>query len=172
MKKITTKNGAYFFTLIKTHIPKRNLFINLTEFSIHPKMPRSELYQSQVKTSNVPKAPPSEGEDISKRYFHVVEGLENIDQNDMMAQKGLVKNALSGWKTIQDSEITVKNLSGMGNARTYLLKCQHATPPQVIVHNKNISKDDNAVIEAERRQEHIVKLLSDQGATPGRLAEG
>jgi thiamine kinase-like enzyme len=135
-------------------------------------MPRANNYKKQVTNAKAPAPPPTEGEDITKRYFQVITGLENIDQNDANAQKKLVKKALTGWRFLPEEKITIQNLSGMGPSRTYLLSCLDGLPEKVIVHNKNLSIEDHAHMEAERRQEHIVSLLSDQDATPGRLAEG
>ena len=121
-------------------------------------MVKIDLYKNQLGLMNRTPAPaPEAGEDISKRYFKVITGLDEIPQNDMEAQKSLVKKALPGWKFLPEDKIVIKNLSGMGNSRTYLLTGDGGKPSQVIIHNKSIASDDHATIEAERRQEYIVK---------------
>jgi len=98
--------------------------------------------------------------------------LDKIDPKDAEAQKDLVINALESWNGSDKSKIIVKDISGMGGSRTYMISCPGNDPECIILHNKSFDTNDTSCKEREFRQEKIVKALSDTKATPGRIVEG
>lgn len=109
--------------------------------------------------------------DPSKRYFKLVEGLEQLDPKDIEAQKELVCKAIPAWADLDKANIKVRNCSGMGGSQTYIMSCKTANPQKVVVHNKNPDMSEETVL-SERRQEKVVYELAKVNATCGRLAEG
>ena len=104
--------------------------------------------------------------------FEFVKGLDKVDPKDIEAQKDLALKAMHVWEGSDRSNIEVKDISGMGGSRTYMIINKGANPERVILHNKVMDMNNSESVESEMMQERIVKVLSDVKATPPRLVEG
>ena len=79
--------------------------------------------------------------------------VENLDDSDMKLKRGfsvilkedpkgqadLVQKVLPGWSKVDKSKIHVKDISGYGGSKTFLVSYETAEPSKIILHSRDMS---------------------------------
>ena len=96
-------------------------------------------------------------------------GFSGILKEDLKGQADLVTKVLPGWSKVDRSKIHIKDISGGGGSKTFMVSCETAEPSKIILHSRNMNTSDTY---QENRMIKIQKILGELGLAPARLYYG
>jgi hypothetical protein len=112
----------------------------------------------------------------SSKYFTWVEGYEELEMTDTKAWVNVAWEVMPGWKVLAKSRFKLKDISGLGGSKTYLInsnpKSSDKTPahPSIVLRARKRTQDEDPYQEV--RMETSQKVLYDHGLAIPRLFEG
>ena len=96
-------------------------------------------------------------------------GFSGILKEDPKGQADLVQKVLPGWSKVDRSKIHIKDISGFGGSKTFMVSCETAEPSKIILHSRDTNTSDTY---QENRMIKIQKILGELGLAPARLYYG
>lgn len=112
----------------------------------------------------------------SSKHFIWVEGHEELEMTDTKGWINVAWLVMPGWKVLDKSRFKLKNISGLGGSRTYLIdsnpKSSDTAPAhsRIVLRARQKTQDDDPY--QEIRMETSQKVLYDHGLAIPRLFEG
>lgn len=112
----------------------------------------------------------------SSKHFTFVEGYEELEMTDTKAWLNVAWEVMPGWKVLDKSRFKLKDISGLGGSRTYLInsnpKSSDKTPahPIIVLRARRRTQDIDPY--QDLRMETAQKVLYDHGLAIPRLFEG
>jgi len=112
----------------------------------------------------------------SAKHFTWVEGYEGLEMTDKKGWINVAWEVMPGWKAIDQKRISLKDISGYGGSRTFMVEIKPRSADKAPEHTKIIlrarkaTQDDDPY--QEQRMESSQKVLYDAGLAIPRLFEG